>query len=120
MGDGRTRVLAPLLCAALSGLVSILTGCATGMMEVRDLGFLQDGRTARAEVLTKLGEPSGSYQQQRFLTYRFGKRAKGGYRTPAGHDHYGPGGTWHMLKYSLVLVFDDGGVLKKHKLVEVN
>ncbi len=120
MDPRQNRVRAALLCATVGALISVGSGCVTKKTEVRDLGFLQDGRTNRGEVLAKLGEPSGRYGEERFLTYRFGKRVKGGYQTPGGYSHHAPGGDWDMLKYSLVLVFDDGGVLKKHKLVKVN
>ncbi len=114
------KAFALLLGLLVLAAISFSTGCATGRTEVRDLAFLQDGVTKRTEVLEKLGTPSGKYDEQRFLTYRFGKRAKGGYITPGEQNHSAPGGSWYMLSYSLVLVFDDGGVLKNHKLVKVD
>ena len=44
------------------------------------LDFLAEGRTTKAEALTKLGEPSGKFDREKILTYRLGgDREKSGY-----------------------------------------
>ena len=108
-----------ILPAALS-----LVGCATappvkGRPDL--LNFLTDGRTRKAEVLTTLGQPSGRFESQKILTYRleYEPKDKGYYvverePTPSGWP------MWTRTQYSLVLVFDDAGVLQKHSLVKVN
>ncbi len=105
----------------ISGL---LVGCATtaplkGRADLLD--FLLDGKTAREEVVLKLGQPSGKLEREDILTYRLGfePKNKGFYvvereAQPSGWP------TWLLAKYSLVLVFDEAGVLRRHSLVEVN
>lgn len=103
---------------------SLLVGCATtvplkGHADLLD--FLADGKTAREEVAPKLGQPSGKLERESILTYRLGfePRNKGYYvvereTQPSGWP------TWLLAKYSLVLVFNEAGVLRRHSLVEVN
>lgn len=107
------------------GLVLTLVGCATTPTPLKGrpdlLSFLADSKTTKEEVITTLGQPSGRFEAEKILTYRLGFEPKNnGYyvvereATPAGWP------TWLRAKYSLVLVFDDSGVLRKHSLVEVN
>jgi hypothetical protein len=105
-------------------LLSLLVGCATneplkGRADL--LEFLTDGKTTREEVALKLGQPSGQFERDNILTYRLGfePKAKGYYLVEREARATGwP--TWMFAKYSLVLVFDETGVLRKHSLVEVN
>lgn len=101
-----------------------LVGCATAP-PVRSrsdlLDFLTEGKTKKEEVLTTLGQPSGRFESQKILTYRLGYEPKSnGYYvverepTPSGWP------MWTLTQCSLVLVFDDVGVLQKHSLVKVN
>ena len=101
-----------------------LVGCATappvkGRSDL--LNFLTDGKTRKEEVLTTLGQPSGQFESQKILTYRLGYEPKSyGYyvvereSTPSGWP------MWTLTQYSLVLVFDDAGVLEKQSLIKVN
>ena len=84
------------------------------------LDFLADGRTPRRQVLERLGQPSGRFDGGNILTYRLacGKNTKS-YQVVAREATASGWPTWLQAKYSLVLVFD-GGVLRKHTLVEVN
>jgi hypothetical protein len=101
-----------------------LVGCATapplkGRSDL--LVFLTDEKTTRQEVIVALGQPSGRFESERIVTYRLGYEPKNnGYYVV--EREAGPSGwpTWLRAKYSLVLVFDDAGVLRKHSLVEVN
>jgi hypothetical protein len=79
------------------------------------IAFLQSGLTTREEVLFKLGQPSGSFEQEHIITYRIGEDVSQGLFiiTPT-HEH------WRRVRYSLVLLFDSQGVLQKQNLVEVN
>ena len=114
----KTKLLVPLLLALT------LAGCVTapplkGRADLLD--FLADGKTTREEIVLKLGQPSGKFERENIVTYRLGFE-------PKIHGYYlvereaQPDGwpTWLRAKYSLVLVFDDAGVLRKHSLVEVN
>lgn len=110
-----------IVCLALSGL---LVGCATnaslrGSSDL--LGFLVNDQTMAAEVLVKLGQPSARFQSDKILTYRLGIEDKER-RYFVVTREVNPQGwpTWCKVKYSLVLVFDEKGVLRKHSLVEVN
>jgi hypothetical protein len=98
-------------------------GCATAPLKGRAdlLNFLADGKTTQEQVFTGLGQPSGRFEADKILTYRLGYE-------PMNHGYYPverettPSGwpTWVLTKFSLVLVFDDAGVLRKHSLVPVN
>lgn len=87
------------------------------------LDFLVDGRTSKRQVLAALGQPSGRFERGDLLTYRVAYEAANhgchGYHV-VGRVVSAPGWpTWRQAKYSLVLEFE-GGVLRKHNLVEVN
>ncbi|MHC1698752.1 MAG: hypothetical protein AB9919_11975 [Geobacteraceae bacterium] len=76
------------------------------------LNFLTSG-TSKEAVLLKLGEPSSSFEQGRVLTYRIGADDEKGYFLLDRQVR------WENAKYSLVLVFDEKGLLTKHALVQV-
>lgn len=76
------------------------------------LSFLAPG-TAKETVLLQLGEPSGSFEQGRVLTYRIGADEEHGYFLLDRQVH------WKNTKYSLVLVFDEKALLKQHTLVPI-
>ena len=77
------------------------------------LDFLQDGKTSKETALITLGQPSGTYEKERIITYRIGKDDKTGYYVM---DRIG---FWIGVRFSLVLVFDEKEKLTKHSLVEV-
>jgi len=106
-------------------LVLALVGCATTQIKGHAdlLEFLADGKTSKEEVLMKLGQPSGKFESEKILTYRLGfdSHSRGYYvveRAP-GMGHEPTWAAWMNTKYSLVLVFDNKDVLRKHSLVEV-
>ncbi len=105
-------------------LVLTLVGCATAPLKGSAglLDFLTDGKTTRAEVLTTLGQPSGRFESDKILTYRLGFEPKNnGYYVVEREADPGTGWpTWRLAQYSLVLRFDDAGVLCSHSLVKVN
>ena len=107
------------LCAVL--LAGWLTGCATSGLSARPdlLKFLETGKTTRQEVLLTLGQASASYERDRILTYRIGENGNKNQFvqyviTPADMR------PWQQVRYSLVLVFDEGGRLQKQQLVKVD
>lgn len=94
-------------------LIQTLTGCATETIGNKQLlDFLQDGKTSREEVILHLAEPSATFEGGRIVTYRLDEDT-GGYviRGAKGHG-------WSE-KFSLVLSFDEHGVLRRHSLVRV-
>ena len=96
-------------------LLMLLIGCATtGILTDKNLlDFLEDGQTTKVAVVLKLGQPSGSFEKEKIITYKIGSDDNKGYYLidrPTG---------WGGIKYSLVLIFDDNNVLQKHSLVQV-
>lgn len=92
-----------------------LAGCASMPPAYADkdlLSFLTPG-ISRETVLLKLGEPSATFEQGRVLTYRVGADEEKGYFLLDRQIR------WENTKYSLVLVFDEKMLLKKHSLVQV-
>ncbi|HJV89719.1 MAG TPA: hypothetical protein VJ623_05385 [Holophagaceae bacterium] len=81
------------------------------------LGFLEEGRTTRQEVLLRLGTPASAFEGERILTYDFVRQADGGWHrvgaTTSSEWRYGyvPGAC------SLVLVFSPEGILLRRSLV---
>jgi len=112
-------------CAIGLALALIFGGCATTPPPLKGspdlLNFLSDGKTTRTEAIMALGQPSGRFEAEKILTFRLGLE-------PRNHGYYlvereattSGWPTWTAAKFSLVLVFDDAGILRKHSLVEVN
>ena len=97
-------------------LVGLLTGCATNQAANPNLlKFIEDGKTKRVEVLLQLGQPSAAYEHQMVLTYRLSEDPHRGYYLIVPNTAQ----AWQNVQYSLVLVFDDQGVLQRHNLVPV-
>ena len=106
-------------------LALTLVGCATTPPPLKGspdlLNFLSDGKTARTEAIMSLGQPSGRFESEKILTYRLGFEPRNrGYYVVERESTANGWPTWTAAKFSLVLVFDDAGILQKHSLVEVN
>jgi hypothetical protein len=105
-------------------LLSLLVGCSTttplrGRADLLD--FLVDDKTTTSEALLKLGQPSARFQADKILTFRLGMEEKNrGYFVLTREMNPKGWPTWAKAKFSLVLVFDAQGLLRKHSLVEVN
>ncbi len=95
-------------------LVLVLLGaCAsTPVGQPELLTFIEDGQTTREQVFLALGEPSATYEDGRILTFRLA-RDEGGYFLVEKASGF------RSVKYSLVLAFDDAGLLQRHSLVTV-
>ena len=109
MGHGVARL--PRNAPAL--VLVLLGACASTPLGQPDLlTFIQDGQTTREQVFLAFGEPSATYEDGRILTFRLA-RDEGGYflveRAPG----------FRSVNYSLVLAFDDAGLLRRHSLVAV-
>lgn len=118
---GCRRISAKLALAAFL-FFALLAGCVTPPNARKDLlAFLEPGRTTREEVLLKLGQPSGSFEQEKILTYRLGQYGEEGYFIIAPKVFIpAQGASWQNVNFSLVIVFDEQGRLRKHELVKVN
>lgn len=107
------RVIVAAIC-----WVFLFGGCATVRVPGADpklLEFLQPGSTTRQQVIVKLGQPSAAFELESILTYRIGEDEEQGYYivTPKALLQ------WQETRYSLVLVFDENGILQKKSLVDV-
>lgn len=109
-------------------LLSLLAGCATTSppaektaeksAEKTFLEFLEDGKTTKQMVILKLGQPSATLEGERILTYRIG-RDEHGYSVLDRQTGAAVYSQWYGAKFSLVLIFDEHNVLKKHSMVLV-
>ncbi len=111
------------LVAPILGL--LLLGCATTPPPLRGspdlLKFVVDGKATREEALTALGQPSGVFESERILTYRLGFEPRNnGYFVVERETRNTGWPVWKHASFSLVLVFDETGMLKRHSLVRVN
>ena len=97
----------------------LLTGCTAPIRGAKPgvLAFLNEGETTREDVTTTLGQPSGSYEQKRILTYRVGYDQELGYFTGEDPRSFT---VWGFPHCSLVLLFDDNGFLRKQSLVDIH
>jgi hypothetical protein len=105
------------IAACIMCTLFMLGGCTTLPPVSADKNLLKDvvtPGTLRETIFLKLGEPSGSFEAGRILTYRIGEDAERGYYI---RDRYG---FWTNTRYSLVLVFDEKGQLAKHNLVLIH
>lgn len=103
----------PFILALTAGACLLAAGCATTPIGQSGLlDFLEPGRTTREQVFLTLGEPSATYQAEEILTYRLG-RDDGGYFLVDKRPGF-PG-----VMYSLVLAFDEAGLLRRHSLVTI-
>ncbi len=97
---------------ALLTIICILPGCATPIGHRDLLDFLNDGITRTEEVHQKLGEPSARYENSRIVAYRLGRDEAGYFLVKSSRD-------WSEAQYSLVLVFNANGILRRHSLIKV-
>lgn len=94
-------------------LLAALAGCASEPIGKKDLlDFLHDGVTTREEVILHLAEPSATFEGGRIVTYRLDQ-------DDGGYTILGSKGRGWSGRFSLVLSFDEHGVLRKHSLVRV-
>jgi hypothetical protein len=95
---------------ALISVMLAVAACAAEPLtplevEERWLGFLHSGQTTREDVITRLGIPSASFENDRILTYRLSA------------SEAGVSSRW-FGSFHLVLVFDERGRLAEHTLLQ--
>jgi hypothetical protein len=108
----------------------LIPGCAAhdlrqvpiASVRSEQLQALADGRTTREQVLGEWGEPSRRFEGGMVLSYLLDRRFAV-VRPPdsmGGRSAHGPPpARWSNVAYDLVLVFDPGGVLERHRLLQV-
>ena len=124
--------------------VSLLTlvGCGAALQQVVPdesrqtlLPYLKDGKTTKQEIIERLGQPSRQFQGGRILTYRLGQLSECGHWSceDKGLRAIEAGVTWDKPRpsrvdslrevyggvYTLVLVFNEADVLRKHSLIQI-
>ena len=112
---------------SICGLFFVVTlGCSTGVtnesIQQRWLPFLDDGETKKIVVLSRLGRPSAQFQKGRILTYRLQMDHNDVLRPVSqGLDEFVIDRRLYGVKpmYSLVLIFDDDEILRRHSLVNI-
>jgi hypothetical protein len=77
------------------------------------LDFLAHDQVTKQEVEKKLGSANANFEHGSVLTYRLAA-----YKTQYYVQPNSDGG-WEGVDYDLVLVFDDNGVMRRHRLVAV-
>ena len=108
-------------------IVLLATGCATPHVQSADpqllfkselLGFIQDGVTTREELVVKLGIPSAQFEGEKILIYQLWADQAGKWHLVSSQisSNYGSMVSQTGMS-SLVLVFGDDGVLRKHNMV---
>ena len=100
----------------IASLAASLIGCATIPSASTDLlKFLVPGKTTRQDVLFTLGQPSATFEQEKVFTYRIGQDNNDAYYVVGRNQPQ----SWQAIRYSLVLIFDSDGILRKQNLVPV-
>lgn len=101
------------LSRPFAAICLFLAACASAPVGDKSLlDFLNDGVTRREDVYLKLGEPTAQFDASRIVAYRLA-------HDEGGYSLVGRRADWRGVRYNLVLVFDTGGVLRRHALVEV-
>ncbi len=124
--DMGSITLSQLIISAIA-IIVLAAGCATPRVQPADpqllskselLSFIQSGVTTREEVLLKLGIPSAQLEGDKVLMYQLCADEAGKWHLVAPQISATTGlREWIEGTCSLVLVFGDDGILRKHSLV---
>jgi hypothetical protein len=94
----------------------LLISCARQNVRIVDEGiqrswlpFIENGKTTKDEVLTKLGMPSRQFEGGRIITYHMTFSEEKGFRVDVKRQFI----------YNLVLVFDKRNILEKHRFLKL-
>lgn len=93
----------------------LASGCVGAVGRRGLLDFLSDGTTRKEDVLLRLGQPASTLEGERVLTYRLGEDRGGYFLDPAAVRPF-----LGYRAYSLVLIFDEQGVLRRHAMVPLS
>jgi len=105
----RHVVLGLLGAAAIAGCSATIQSIGKG--SARELvPFIEDGKTTRADVVAKLGNPVDTFEQGKIVTYRM---------RPTGDGLSVAGSLDKDASYELVLSFDERNVLRRHNLLRL-
>jgi hypothetical protein len=125
--QGKALTGPSLLLLTVMFVLTTAAGCATPRVQPADpqllfksdlLSFLQDEVTKREEVLLKLGIPSAQIEGDRILMYQLKTDKDGSWHLVAPGWNATTGlRVWGQGTMSLVLVFGEDGVLRRHSLV---
>jgi hypothetical protein len=102
----------PLWAAVFAALAACASAPPVGRRDLLDV--VKPG-VPRAEVVLRLGPPFAAFERERIMAWAIGED-EGGYHVVAT----APGGGRAFARYELVVVFDAGGNVAKHSLVEVH
>lgn len=99
-------VFATILCLSNAGC-SIKT--ISHGSEIRDdqVAKIKDGTTTKSEIFTEFGNPSKAMDNEKVFFYNWTRGSKNSFLGLGSGEAY---------SYSLVVVFDDKGIVKSHKL----
>jgi hypothetical protein len=109
--------------ATLITVLAMLCGCAWSNEPKQSpeewqrnaLSFLHQGVTTREQILMKLGEPTGRFENDRIFTYRIARKIPDEIRVvPRNTDVGAP--SYAGVDYTLVLVFY-GNTVQTHNLL---
>ena len=107
------------------GLLMFLAGCTSPRLQALDvesfqggyLSFIRDGETTREQVLLRLGDPSGFFEDGRILTFAIAIDGEDVLRILTRRMGTVDRVDWRPGIYSVVVVFDDAGVLERHSVI---
>ena len=95
-------------------LAPLITSCvAPQFKQTVTLDFLKEGVARREEVIRTLGAPAIEYPTAGALAYRLRRQQDGYVQVPREPS------SWNLVNYSLILVFDTEGILRKRSLILV-
>lgn len=94
------------ICIALSGC-SIKTISHGSEISDDQVAKITDGKTTKSEIFTEFGNPSKAMDSEKVFFYNWTRGSKSSFLGIGSGQAY---------SYSLVVVFDDHGVVKSHKL----
>ncbi len=107
-------------------LFALTLGCSAGVTSEqtgqRWLYFLADGETKKIVIISRLGKPSAQFQGGRILTYRLKIDHKGVLRPVSQSlEEFVIDRKLYDVNsmYSLVLIFDEKEILRRHSLVNI-
>ena len=101
---------------SLLAAVLLATGCARADRPSANPCLLLDlynGETTREEIFLHFGPPSRTMENERVLFYRLGQNREGDFVREVEDKG------WANIRFSLVLVLNEHGVLQEHSLVRV-